>query len=63
MELMEPIYLIPGVIILLIIVFYVGWKLNSIVGKNNVVRAEEAAKRVIGDAEKDAKNLKKEKLL
>lgn len=60
---MEPVYLIPGVIILLIIVFYVGWKLNSVVGKNNVVRAKEEAKRVVNDAEKEAKNLKKEKLL
>ena len=59
----DPVYFIAGVVVLFIIMFYVGWKFNSVVGKNNIVRAEEEAKRILEDAEKDAKNLKKEKLL
>jgi ribonuclease Y len=37
--------------------------MNSKIGKKSVTNAEEQAKRIIEDAEKDAKNIKREKLL
>jgi ribonuclease Y len=46
-----------------IISFILGWMINSKIGKNNVVNAKEKATKIIEDAEKEAKHLKREKLL
>ncbi|MDQ7815712.1 MAG: ribonuclease Y [Melioribacteraceae bacterium] len=46
-----------------IISFVLGWMINSKIGKNNVVNAKEKATKIIEDAEKEAKHLKREKLL
>ncbi|MCH7774827.1 MAG: ribonuclease Y, partial [Bacteroidetes bacterium] len=40
-----------------------GLLVNSKIGKNSLVSADERAKLVVADAEKEAKNLKREKLL
>ncbi len=46
-----------------IISFVLGWVINSKIGKNNVVNAKEKAQKLIEEAEKEAKHLKREKLL
>ncbi len=60
---MEPIWLIPIVIALVALFFYLGWLFNSKVGKNSIVNAEERAKQIIEDTKKEANNLKREKLI
>ncbi len=46
-----------------IVAFGIGWALNSKIGKTSIERAKEESERIIQDAQKEAKNLKKEKLL
>lgn len=46
-----------------IIGFVLGWIFNSTVGKNKIKDAKLKAAEIIEDAEKEAKNLKREKLL
>lgn len=60
---MDVILIIPMLVVLIIVFFYLGWVFNSKVGKKSAALAEENAKRTIADAEKEAKNLKREKLL
>jgi len=60
---MEPLLLIPMVIVLVVLFFYLGWMFNSRIGKKSLVSAEERAKQIISDAQKDANNIKREKLL
>jgi len=55
--------LIPMVVVMVAGFFYLGWKLNSKLGKRSILAGEERAKIIIADAEKDANNLKREKLL
>lgn len=55
--------LIPMVVVIIGLSFATGWYLNSRAGQNKVNSADERAKKIIEDAEKDANNLKKEKLL
>lgn len=56
------------IIILLVVVicataFYAGWYLNSRAGQNKIISAEERAKKIIADAERDANAMAREKLL
>jgi len=60
---MDVLFLIPMVIVLVVIFFYFGWWFNSRIGKKSLVSAEERAKHLIADAQKEATNLKREKLL
>ena len=60
---MDTLLLIPMVIVLVVIFFYFGWWFNSRIGKKSLVSAEERSKQLIADAEKEATNLKREKLL
>ncbi len=60
---MDVLVLIPMVIVLVVIFFYFGWWFNSRIGKKSLVSAEERAKQLIADAQKEANNLKREKLL
>lgn len=60
---MDLMVLIPTLLGAVALFFYLGWLFNSKVGKSSVVAAEERAKIIIGDAEKDAANIKREKLL
>ncbi len=55
--------LIPASVVLLIIAFVLGWFINSKIGQNNILRAEEKSQQIIQDAEKEAKAIKREKLL
>jgi ribonucrease Y len=59
----DPLLLIILAIILVVVFFYLGWMLNSRIGKNSKIAAEERAKLIISDAQKEANNLKREKLL
>jgi ribonuclease Y len=43
--------------------FFSGWLLNARMGKHKILNAEDRAKRILDDAEKEAANLKKEKIL
>ncbi len=60
---MDELLLIPMVIFLVILFFYLGWWFNSKSGKNSKALAEERAKQIIADAQKEANNIKREKLL
>jgi len=55
--------LVIGVILSLAFGFFTGWLINNKLGNSSLVRAKESSKKIIEDAEKDAKNIKKEKLL
>lgn len=57
-------YFIISVVILIgVIGFAIGWFVNNHIGKNKIASADERAKKIIDDAEKEASNIKKEKLL
>jgi ribonucrease Y len=60
---MDLMIVVPMVAIIVVVVFYLGWLFNSRIGKKSVVSAESRAKQIIADAEKEANNLKREKLL
>lgn len=55
--------LVPVALLAFGLVFYLGWTINSKVGKTTVANAEDRAKKIIEDAEKEAKNIKREKLI
>jgi ribonuclease Y len=50
-------------VIFTVIGFGIGWVINSKIGKNSIAAAEEKGKKILEDAEKEANNLKREKLL
>jgi ribonucrease Y len=57
-------YILGPIVALLCGIFLaVGWYINSRVGKNKISAAEERAKQILDDADKDIANLRKEKLL
>jgi len=57
-------YFFIGIVVLTAgLVFYAGWYLNARSGQNRVTNAQERAKRILDDAEKDGNTLKREKLL
>ena len=60
---MDPFLLITMGIILSILFFFLGWMINSKSGKNSKVVGEEKGKQIIADAQKEANNTKREKLL
>jgi ribonuclease Y len=56
-------YLIAAAVVIFIIAYVIGWKMNSLKGISSLKKAEAEADKIIKDAEKEAKNLKREKLL
>lgn len=60
---LDLLLLIPMTVVLAALMFYLGWLLNSKVGKRSIVSAEERSKQIIADADREANNLKREKLL
>lgn len=60
---MELIIIIPMIVVLIVLFFYLGWWFNSRVGKKSIASADERSKLIIEDAQKEANNLKREKLL
>ncbi|MHB1686269.1 MAG: ribonuclease Y [Ignavibacteriaceae bacterium] len=55
--------LIPMAVVLVVLFFYLGWIFNSKIGKKSIVAAEEKSKQIITEAQKEATNIKREKLL
>jgi len=60
---MEIYILLPMVVFIAGLTFFAGWYLNARSGQNKLTSAEERAKRILEEAEKDASTLKREKLL
>ncbi|MFZ2864091.1 MAG: Rnase Y domain-containing protein, partial [Ignavibacteriaceae bacterium] len=60
---MDLIIIIPMVVVLIVLFFYLGWMFNTKVGKKSISAAEEKAEQLIQDAKKESANLKREKLL
>jgi ribonuclease Y len=60
---LDLLILVPMIAVIVIVVFYLGWLFNSKVGKKSIVSAESRVKLIITDAEKEANNIKREKLL
>lgn len=60
---LDILILIPMAVVLVVLFFYLGWLFNSKIGKKSLLSAEEKAKQIIADAQKEANNLKREKLL
>lgn len=54
---------IIALVVALIIGFFIGWLIQTKVAANTVKNAKEIAKKIAEDAEKEAKHLKREKLL
>ncbi len=59
----EMVILIPIVVVLVGASFAIGWYVNSRSGQNKLASAEERARILLADADRDSVNLKKEKLL
>jgi ribonucrease Y len=60
---MDTTILVPMVVLICGIAFYVGWYLNGRSGQNRIMNAEERSKKIIADAERDANALTREKML
>lgn len=60
---MQEIILILLIAVAVPIGFYLGWLTNNKIGKKSIIAAEDQAKKILEDAEKDANNIKREKLL
>ena len=60
---MELIVIIPMVVVLIVVFFYLGWLSNTRVGKKSLIAANEKAEQIIQDGKKEANNIKREKLL
>ncbi len=60
---MDVLILIPMVIVLVVLFFYLGWLFNSKIGKKSIIASEEKAKQIVSEAQKESINIKREKLL
>ncbi|MBU0473207.1 MAG: ribonuclease Y [Bacteroidetes bacterium] len=60
---LDPVIILSISVVLIVLAFVLGWVINSKIGKNNIIIAEEKSKKILEDADKDAKNLKREKIL
>lgn len=63
MENISPMFLVLVGIILIVVAFWVGWFFSAKFSKNKISKANEMAEQIISNAEKEAKNIKREKLL
>lgn len=60
---LDLVFVLIIAVVAAIIAFILGWLVNSKIGKNSIVNAKEKAQKIIEEAEKEAKHLKREKLL
>jgi len=61
---MSEMYVLIGIVVLLAgASFAAGWYISSRIGQNKITNADDRAKKIIADAEKESQNIKKEKLL
>lgn len=63
MNMLDPVIILSISVVLIVFAFVLGWVINSKIGKNSIIIAEDKAKKILDDADKDAKNLKREKIL
>ncbi len=63
MDYNNPLLYLAAIFIFSIISLFIGWFLHSRFGANKISKAKESANSIIEDAEKEAKNIKREKLL
>ncbi len=60
---MEPITIIIIALVTGFVTFIVGWMMSKYVGQGKVANAEKLAEKIVSEAEKEARALKKEKIL
>lgn len=60
---LEVYFMVLGALVIIALSFFFGWYINTKFGKNSLLSAKEAAKKILEDAEKEAKHIKREKLL
>ena len=60
---MQVVIIIPMVVVLCSLAAYSGWYLNARSGQNKIMGAEERAKKIIADSEREANSVMREKLL
>jgi ribonuclease Y len=60
---LDLLIIVGAALLIAALMFYLGWALNSKITKNTIDSAKENANRIIEDAEKESKNIKREKLL
>jgi len=63
MEYSNPMFLMLVGVVVFLVAFFIGWLTSGKISKNKISRAKEIAAEIITDAEKEAKNIKREKLL
>ncbi|KAA3617903.1 MAG: ribonuclease Y [Calditrichaeota bacterium] len=51
------------IFVIFIVSFFLGWLINSLLGKRSLTTAKKKAETIIQDAQSDIENLKKEKIL
>ncbi len=59
----NPVFIVLLSLVLVVLAFLAGWFVSSKISKNKISRANEIAESIILDAEKEAKTIKREKLL
>ncbi len=60
---LEVYLMVLGALVIIALSFFLGWLINSKIGKNTIANAKEQAQRILEDSEKEAKHIKREKLL
>ncbi|MCF8240815.1 MAG: ribonuclease Y [Melioribacteraceae bacterium] len=60
---MDIVLIVPIALGLSVVMFFLGWLINSKMGSSSIARAKEESSRIIENAEKEAKSIKREKLL
>lgn len=60
---MELWFIVAIIVLVALFFYFIGWYLNSRIGKNSIVASEERAKLIISESQKEAANIKREKLL
>jgi len=63
MEYSSPMFLVIAGVVVFLTAFFVGWLISSKFSKNKISRANEISEDIISSAEKESKNIKREKLL
>ena len=60
---MDPIMQIVIVVGLVALFFYLGWLVNSKIGKNSLASADERAKQIVADGKRKLKTLREKSCL
>lgn len=60
---LDLVFVLIIAVVTAVIAFVFGWFINSKIGKNSIANSKEKAQKIIEEAEKEAKHLKREKLL